>query len=229
MSSADTPRTKPYRVKEAYYTLQGEGLQAGRAAVLCRFEGCDRCCPFCDTDFTGIDGPGGGSFDTPEALAQHLSDLISAVSATRTPSERYIIFTGGEPSLQLDDQLIAACHALDLTLGIETNGGHRLPNGLDWVCVSPKSWPIEQTEGDELKIVWPGGLVEQRPGESNEALETRALALLPRYEALHFAHLFLQPEDGPNRDWNTASAVRVILQRPRWRLSLQQHKLLGLR
>lgn len=226
MSSAEP---KVYRVKEAYYTLQGEGMHAGRAALLCRFEGCDRHCAFCDTDFMGVDGPGGGTFYSAAQLAEHLLELFDAATQVRSPGARYVIFTGGEPSLQLDEALLQACKERGFTLGIETHGGHVLPAGLDWICVSPKGWPIAQQKGHELKVVWPGGVTVRAPGESVEDHEARALALLPRYEALDFEHLFLQPEDGPDREWTTASAVRAILRNPRWRLSLQQHKYLGLR
>jgi 7-carboxy-7-deazaguanine synthase (Cx14CxxC type) len=206
-----------YAVKEILYTLQGEGAHAGMPAVFCRFTGCnlwsgreaDRptaTCRFCDTDFVGTDGPGGGRFATPEALA--------AAVAGRWPGggRPFCVLTGGEPLLQLDKPLLAALHRRGFTVAIETNGTRLPPPGVDWICVSPKAGAeLVLTQGDELKLVYP-----------QEGAEPE------RYEGLAFRHLFLQPMDGPARDRNTALAVRYCLEHPRWRLSLQTHKLLGI-
>lgn len=209
-----------YTVKELYVTLQGEGAQAGRAAVFCRFAGCnlwsgleqDReraTCRFCDTDFRGTDGPGGGRFAHPDALAAAIRAAWDAVCEGGHP---YVVFTGGEPLLQLDEALIAACHGRGLEVGVETNGTRPAPAGLDWICVSPKGgaeWVLR--EGDELKLVYPQpGLLPDDVGD-------------PR-----FRHLFLQPMDGPLRAENTAAAARFCMTHPRWRLSVQTHKLIGL-
>lgn len=197
----------PYRIKEIRYTLQGEGAQAGRPALLCRFAGCDRKCPFCDTDFQGIDGVHGGLFDDAETLADQLRTLWTGAEGGRP----YVIFTGGEPTLQLDEPLIAACHARGFECGIETHGGHAVPDGLDWICVSPKALPLVQTRGSELKLVYPGC-----------GLDLDAL------EQLSFTHFFLQPEDGPHLAENQQKAAALCLARPKWRLSLQLHKIIGL-
>lgn len=208
-----------YAVKEIFYTLQGEGAQAGRAAVFCRFAGCnlwtgreadraDATCQFCDTDFVGTDGPGGGKFATPEALA-------AAVAAAWPPSaggRRYVVCTGGEPLLQLDGPLIAALHAQGFEVAVETNGTVAAPAGLDWICVSPKAGaPLALREGSELKLVYP------QEGAAPEA-----------FADLAFAHFFLQPMDGPARQANTEATVRYCLGHPRWRISLQTHKFLGI-
>jgi 7-carboxy-7-deazaguanine synthase len=207
-----------YAVKELFKTLQGEGAQAGRTAVFCRFAGCnlwsgreeDRgtaTCSFCDTDFVGIDGPGGGRFATPDALA-------GAIAATwgPGPERRFVVFTGGEPLLQLDAPLIDAVHALGFYIAIETNGTMAAPAGIDWVCVSPKAGAaVVQTSGQELKLVYP------QDGAPPE-----------RFAALDFEHLFLQPMDGPQRARNTELAVAYCLAHPRWRISLQTHKLMGI-
>jgi 7-carboxy-7-deazaguanine synthase (Cx14CxxC type) len=207
-----------YSVKEIFKTLQGEGGQAGRAAVFCRFAGCnlwtgreeDRAtavCQFCDTDFVGTDGTGGGRFASPEALA----DAIEAAWDGQRDL-RFVVFTGGEPLLQLDDALIAAVAARGFTIAIETNGTIAAPKGIDWICVSPKAEaPLVQTSGQELKLVYP-----------------QPTALPGRFEHLDFQHFFLQPMDGPERDRNTALAVNYCLQHPRWRISLQTHKLMGI-
>ena len=210
-----------YAVKEIFYTLQGEGAQAGRAAVFCRFAGCnlwtgreaDRAtaiCRFCDTEFVGTDGPGGGKFATPEALA----DAIAATSPPENPhSTRYVVFTGGEPLLQLDSHLIAALHARRFEVAIETNGTQPVLPGVDWVCVSPKAGADLVVErGDELKLVFP------QAGAGPE-----------RFADLPFDHFYLQPMDGPDRDANTRAAIAYCLANSRWRLSLQTHKLTGLR
>ncbi len=207
-----------YTVKELFYTLQGEGGQAGRAAVFCRFAGCnlwsgreaDRAsaiCDFCDTDFIGTDGEGGGRF--PEA-----ADLAAAIAATWRGGEvdRFVVFTGGEPLLQLDSALLDAVHAHGFTCAIETNGTRAAPAGVDWICVSPKAGaPLVQTHGQELKLVFP-----------QETLPPAEV------EGLAFDQFWLQPMDGPRRAENTQAAVAYCLQHPRWRLSLQTHKVIGI-
>jgi 7-carboxy-7-deazaguanine synthase (Cx14CxxC type) len=208
-----------YIVKEIFYTLQGEGAQAGRAAVLCRFAGCnlwngledargDAVCSFCDTDFLGTDGPGGGRF----GCAADLADAIAS-SWSGAAEARYVVFTGGEPALQLDEPVLRDLRARGFVAGIETNGTLPLPSGLDWICVSPKAGaPLRQRTGDELKLVFP-----------QDGLDPRELEELP------FAHHFLQPCDGPDLPEHTRAAVDYCLAHPRWRLSLQTHKLLGIR
>jgi 7-carboxy-7-deazaguanine synthase (Cx14CxxC type) len=208
-----------YSVKELFLTLQGEGGQAGRAAVFCRFAGCnlwsgreedraEAACSFCDTDFVGMDGPGGGRYPTPEALA------AAAAALWRGGSEegRLVVCTGGEPLLQLDEALIAAFHAQGFSVAVETNGTLPAPPGLDWVCVSPKGdQPLAQTSGDELKLVYPQAGVEPA-----------------QFEALAFDRFLLQPMDGPERVANTEAAIAYCLAHPRWRLSVQTHKYLGI-
>jgi 7-carboxy-7-deazaguanine synthase (Cx14CxxC type) len=209
-----------YAVKEIFYTLQGEGANAGRPAVFCRFAGCnlwtgreaDRAeavCRFCDTDFVGTDGPGGGKFASPAALAEAVAGAWPAADPAARP---LVVCTGGEPLLQLDRPLIEALHAAGLEIAVETNGTVAPPPGIDWLCVSPKAdAPLVVTRGDELKLVYP-----QEGGEPS------------RYERLGFRHFFLQPMDGPARDANTRAALDYCLAHPRWRLSLQTHKLLGI-
>lgn len=209
-----------YTVKELFYTLQGEGAMTGRAAVFCRFAGCnlwsglekDRAtaaCRFCDTDFRGADGPGGGRFPSAAALAERLAEVWRAAATGGVP---YVVFTGGEPLLQVDAALIDAAHARGLTLAVETNGTVAAPGGLDWICVSPKPRStLVQRRGDELKLVFPQVEI---PPESLEHLE--------------FRHFFLQPMDGPEQAANTAAAVAYCQAHPQWRLSLQTHKLLGI-
>ena len=211
----------PYAVKEIYYTLQGEGAQVGRPAVFCRFAGCnlwsgreaDRAeatCQFCDTDFVGTDGPGGGKFATAADLAAAVAAAWPASGSTR--ARPYVVCTGGEPLLQLDPPFIEALHRRGFEVGVETNGTQPVPAGLDWVCVSPKAGaPLVVHQGDELKLVYP-----------QEGAEPE------RFVGLRFRHFFLQPMDGPDRDSNTELAVRYCLERPEWRLSLQTHKILGL-
>ena len=211
---------KVYSVKEAYVTLQGEGAQTGRAAVFLRFAGCnlwnglerDRAaavCNFCDTDFVGTDGPGGGKFETPAALAAHVKALWQDGRAGGAP---YIICTGGEPLLQLDTPAIDALHAAGLEIGVETNGTIKAPAGLDWICVSPKAnAPLKQTTGDELKLVYP-----------------QELARPERFVGLDFTHFFLQPMDSENQTANIAATTEYCLKNPQWRLSLQTHKLIGI-
>jgi 7-carboxy-7-deazaguanine synthase len=209
-----------YLVKEIFYTLQGEGARTGRAAVFCRFAGCnlwsgleqdrpDAVCTFCDTDFRGTDGPGGGRFATADALAE----CVRATWTAPWPSARpYCVCTGGEPLLQLDPPLIAALHARGFEVAVETNGTQPAPPGIDWVCVSPKAAaPLTLTRGHELKLVYPQ---PEAPPE--------------RFVDLDFEHFFLQPLDGPDLTANTARAVAYCLAHPRWRLSLQTHKLLGI-
>ena len=209
-----------YAVKEIFYTLQGEGANTGRPAVFCRFAGCnlwsgrehdreDAVCRFCDTDFVGTDGPGGGKFATAEGLASAIS---SAWPSHDTSAPRLVVCTGGEPLLQLDGPLLAALHAARFEVAVETNGTIAPPAGIDWLCVSPKAEAdLVVRAGDELKLVYP-----QEGGEPE------------RFERLAFDHFFLQPMDGPHREVNTEAALRYCLSHPRWRLSLQTHKLLGI-
>ncbi|MGO8673792.1 MAG: 7-carboxy-7-deazaguanine synthase [Capsulimonadaceae bacterium] len=227
-----------YSVREIYYTLQGEGVNTGRAAVFCRFSGCnlwsgreaDRAgavCRFCDTEFVGVDGPGGGKFD-------HAGDLAAAVAACwpaaasapavgATPAalsgrvaiktnRPLVVCTGGEPLLQLDAGAVTALHAAGFEVAIETNGTRTPPPGIDWICVSPKvGAPLTLTMGHELKLVYP-----QAGGEPEQ------------FASLEFQHFFLQPMDGPDRLQNTRLAIDYCLAHPQWRLSLQTHKLVGL-
>ncbi|GAB4114583.1 MAG: 7-carboxy-7-deazaguanine synthase [Sandaracinaceae bacterium] len=208
----------PYAVKELFFTLQGEGARAGRAAVFLRFAGCnlwtgreeDRAravCRFCDTDFVGTDGEGGGKYAHAEDLARH----VEATWGDRS-GDRYVVCTGGEPLLQLDAALIDALHARGFEIAVETNGTLPVPDGVDWVCVSPKAGAeLVVTRGDELKLVHPQAGAEPH-----------------RYEHLDFAHFFLQPMDDLTRKANTDRCVRYCLAHPRWRLSLQTHKVLGI-
>ncbi len=209
-----------YAVKELFYTLQGEGANAGRPAVFCRFAGCnlwsglerDRAlavCKFCDTDFVGTDGAGGGKFNTATELAR----AISAAWTGNGGAQRFVVFTGGEPLLQLDHALIDAVHANAFMIAIETNGTIEVPKGVDWVCVSPKAdADLVVTSGDELKLVYP-----------------QLRGLPERFEALNFKHRFVQPMDGPAQDANTKAAIDYCLTHPAWRLSVQTHKFLGIR
>jgi 7-carboxy-7-deazaguanine synthase (Cx14CxxC type) len=208
-----------YAVKEIFYTLQGEGAQTGRPAVFCRFAGCnlwtgreedrlDATCQFCDTDFVGLDGPGGGRFQSPEALA----NAVEAAWPAEGRSVRFVVCTGGEPLLQLDEALIQALHRRGFEVAVETNGTQVPPPGIDWLCVSPKAGAeLVVRGGHELKLVYPQPAAQ--PAE---------------FENLAFEHFFLQPMDGPDRDVNTAAALQFCLAHPRWRLSLQTHKLLGI-
>ena len=208
-----------YSVKEIYYTLQGEGAQTGRAAVFCRFAGCnlwsgreaDRAsaiCQFCDTDFADTKGPGGRKFASAEELAAAVVEAWPAGAA----GTRFVVCTGGEPLLQLDKPLIDALHARGFEIAVETNGSIAAPPGLDWICVSPKAGAnFVQRNGDELKLVFP-------QAEADPA----------NFELLSFRHFFLQPMDGPRRTENTDLAVRYCLDHPQWRLSLQTHKFLGI-
>jgi 7-carboxy-7-deazaguanine synthase len=210
-----------YTVKEIFYTLQGEGANAGRPAVFCRFSGCnlwtgreaDRSsavCTFCDTDFVGV-GPDGGKFATAEALAEAVASRWPWGASER--ARPLVVCTGGEPLLQLDEAAVDALHGRGFEVAVETNGTQQPPEGIDWICVSPKSTaPLVLTSGHELKLVYP-----------------QADAPPERFETLDFDHFFLQPMDGPVVDENTRRAVAYCLAHPRWRLSVQTHKALGIR
>ncbi len=215
-----------YRVKEIFYTLQGEGVRAGRPAVFCRFSGCNlwsgrerqratAACRFCDTDFVGVDGPGGGRFPDADTLAEAVRlrwPCKASLDARQGAAIPYVVCTGGEPLLQVDADLTAALHASGFEVAVETNGTKHVPPGVDWVCVSPKAGAeMVVRAGNEVKVVYP-----------QEGLDLDLLA------SLDFEHRLLQPMDGPDRDDNTAAAVRYCLSNPRWRLSLQTHKLLGI-
>ncbi|WP_072391100.1 7-carboxy-7-deazaguanine synthase [Hyphomicrobium sp. CS1GBMeth3] len=207
-----------YAVKEVFYTLQGEGANAGRAAVFCRFAGCNLWsgreadreqadCRFCDTDFVGVDGPGGGKFTDAPALAAAVTGAWQGGDA-----ERFVVLTGGEPALQVDAALLDALHSHGFTVAIETNGTLPLPAGLDWICVSPKAGSeLRQTQGDELKLVFP------QAGLAPESLL-----------ALDFPRRFLSPMDGPDLARNTTAAVAYVKAHPEWRLSVQTHKHIGI-
>ncbi len=212
-----------YAVKEIFYTLQGEGAQAGKAAVFLRFAGCnlwsglerDRgrgpggCSQWCDTDFVGTNGPGGGRFPTADALADAVAAAWPSGTGRATP---LVVCTGGEPLLQLDDGLCDALHARGFLIAIETNGTRSVPAGVDWICVSPKAGSeLVQKKGSELKFVFPQEGLE--PGQ---------------FEDLEFSHFFLQPKDGPERTRNTELVLAYCLQHPQWRLGLQTHKVLGI-
>jgi 7-carboxy-7-deazaguanine synthase len=206
-----------YSIKEIFYTLQGEGAHAGRPAVFCRFSGCnlwtgresdraDAVCQFCDTDFVGTDGEGGGKFKTPQELAATIAALWPASYA----ASKYVVFTGGEPLLQLDPALIAAMHAVGFTIAIETNGTLPVPEGVDWICVSPKMGStLVVTKGSEIKVVIP------QTGQD-----------LAAYEQLDFEHFYVQAMDGPLAGFNTRLAIETCKRNPKWKLSLQTHKLL---
>jgi 7-carboxy-7-deazaguanine synthase len=210
-----------YRVKEIYCTLQGEGTNVGRAAVFCRFTSCNlwtgwekgrhrAVCQFCDTDFVGTDGPGGARFATAEALAAAVGATWDSQAGRR--DRAFVVCTGGEPLLQLDQTAVEAFHASGFEVAVETNGTRPAPPGLDWICVSPKAGaPLTLTRGDELKLVYP------QEGASPEM-----------FEHLGFPRLLLQPMDGHERDKNTRLAVEYCMAHPRWRLSLQTHKYLGI-
>lgn len=210
--------TVVYMVKEVFKTLQGEGAQAGRAAVFCRFSGCnlwsgreeDRAtadCRFCDTDFVGADGPGGGRFPTAAALASAIDEAWAGDEL-----RKFVVFTGGEPLLQLDRPLLKAVHGRGFEIAVETNGTQEALDGLDWICVSPKSGaPLRLRRGHELKLVYP-----------------QADADPSQFASLEFDHFWLQPMDGPDRMANTAAAIAYCLSHPRWRLSVQMHKLVGI-
>jgi 7-carboxy-7-deazaguanine synthase (Cx14CxxC type) len=211
--------SRSYAVKEIFYTLQGEGVNAGRPAVFCRFSGCnlwsgreaDReraVCQFCDTDFVGTDGDGGGKF----ASADELADAIAQRWPAADDAHRFVVCTGGEPLLQLDAALIDALHQRHFVIAIETNGTIPVPPGVDWICVSPKAGaPLAVTSGDELKVVYP------QAHDPSEFLK------------LNFRNFFLQPMDGPDSRATLAAATQFCLDHPSWRLSLQTHKLIGIR
>jgi len=208
-----------YAVKEIFYTLQGEGAQAGRAAVFCRFAGCnlwtgreaDRAtavCKFCDTEFVGVDGTGGGKFERAEALA----DAVAREWPDTSQGKRFVVCTGGEPLLQMDSAFIDALHERGFEIAVETNGTIAAPVGVDWLCVSPKAGAeLVQRRGSELKLVYP------QAGFGPE-----------QFEGLEFKSFFLQPMDGPDRDVNTKLAVEYCMEHPQWRLSLQTHKIVGI-
>lgn len=210
-----------YSVKEAFYTLQGEGRQAGRASVFCRFAGCnlwngrerDRggaICDFCDTDFVGTQGQNGGKFKNAEQLAEHLASFWPSGSDARP----YVVFTGGEPALQLDVALINAMHQQGFEIAIETNGTLELAPGIDWICVSPKgSAPLAVQSGDELKLVYPQKEVQASP---------------QCFDKLAFTHFYLQPLDNKNQAENQRKSVQFCLDNPQWKLSLQTHKILDI-
>lgn len=212
-----------YSVKEIYYTLQGEGAHTGRPAVFLRFAGCnlwtgreaDResaVCQFCDTDFVGTDGPGGGKFRTPQDLAEAVRALWPLRPDGALAGTPYVVCTGGEPLLQLDEALIAALHAFGFEVAVETNGTQPAPRGLDWICVSPKAGaPLVLTRGDELKLVY------HQPEAPPEV-----------FADLGFAHFFLQPMDGPDAARFTREAIAYCLTHPQWRLSVQTHKALAI-
>jgi len=211
-----------YLVKEIFYTLQGEGSRAGRPAVFCRFASCNlwtgreaerhrAICQFCDTDFTGTDGPGGGRFRTAPELARAVSAAWRG--GEHAGARRYVVCTGGEPLLQLDAAATGALHDEGFEVAVETNGTRPVPPGVDWLCVSPKAGAgLVVTAGDDLKLVFP-----------------QPLAMPETFEHLGFGRFLLQPMDGPERTANTAAAVAYCLEHPRWELSLQLHKYLGIR
>lgn len=210
-----------YAVKEIFFTLQGEGANTGRPAVFCRFAGCnlwtgreaDRAnatCNFCDTDFVGVDGPGGGKFTSADDLARAVAEKWPANVSAR--ARKLVVCTGGEPLLQMDAELVRALHAARFEIAIETNGTQIPPEGIDWICVSPKvGAPLVLASGNELKLVYP------QPGGEPE-----------QFADLAFEQFFLQPMDGPERERNTELALSYCLSHPQWRLSIQTHKLLGI-
>jgi len=211
-----------YSVKEIYYTLQGEGAHTGRPAVFLRFAGCNlwsgredhrdqAVCRFCDTEFVGVDGPGGGKFESAEDLAAAVAECWGP---KRSDVHPYVVCTGGEPLLQLNDPAIGALRDAGFEIGVESNGTIEAPDGIDWLCISPKgSAGLVQLSGNELKLVYPQLERNAQPGE---------------FEHLSFEHFFLQPMDSPDRDDNTRRAVAYCMQNPRWKLSVQTHKYLGL-
>ena len=210
-----------YSVKEIYYTLQGEGTHTGRPAVFLRFAGCnlwsgreehraEAVCRFCDTEFVGTDGVGGGKFET----AAELADVVRRAWPEVAGSVPYVVCTGGEPLLQVDDDLISALHAAGFEIGVESNGTLAAPDGIDWLCVSPKgSAPVVQTFGQELKLVYPQSEPEAQP---------------ENFVGMDFQYFYLQPLDSPDVEQNTRDAVEYCLRHPRWKLSIQTHKVLGI-
>ena len=211
-----------YSVKEIYYTLQGEGAQTGRPAVFLRFAGCnlwsgreqhrsEAICRFCDTEFVGTDGPGGGKFESATDLAAAVADVWPEGS---TDSNPYVVCTGGEPLLQLDEEAVAALHDLGFEIGVESNGTIAAPSGVDWLCISPKgNADVVQRSGHELKLVYP---------------QVEGQAQPDRFEGLDFEHFFLQPLHDDELARNTRRAIDYCLQHPRWKLSIQTHKILGI-
>jgi 7-carboxy-7-deazaguanine synthase len=211
-----------YSIKEMYYTLQGEGAHTGRPAVFLRFAGCnlwsgreehreESICRFCDTEFVGVDGPGGGKFQSAAELADAVSQHWNTTNAD---AQAYVVCTGGEPLLQLDTAAIDALHEADFEIGVESNGTISAPEGIDWLCISPKgSAKLTQLTGDELKLVYPQVEENAQPGN---------------FEHLSFEHFYLQPMDSSARKENTAQAIDFCKQNPRWKLSLQTHKYLGI-
>jgi len=209
-----------YSAKEVFLTVQGEGGQAGRPAVFLRFAGCnlwsglerDRAtaiCSFCDTDFVGVNGDGGGKFKTANLMANYVAGMWRG----REGDPKLVVCTGGEPLMQLDTPLIDALHARGFEIAIESNGTLTAPDGIDWICISPKAdAPVVQTSGQELKLVYP-----------------QTLAMPDRFESLDFQHFWLQPMDGPDQAANTAAAIEYCLTHPQWRLSVQTHKYIGVR
>ena len=212
-----------YSVKEIYFTLQGEGANAGRASVFCRFTGCNlwsgreahrerAICQFCDTEFVGTDGPGGGKFNTSTLLAARVADTWQVEENARRRQSPFVVCTGGEPLLQLDESLLTAFKARHFQVAVETNGTLPVPVGVDWICVSPKAGTqLAQTHGNELKLIYPQTGVDPAA-----------------FEQLDFENFYLQPMDGPCRDENTRLVMEYCLRHPPWRLSLQTHKLLGI-
>ena len=210
-----------YSVKEIYYTLQGEGAHTGRPAVFLRFAGCnlwsgreahraEAVCRFCDTEFVGTDGVGGGKFET----AAELADAVRCAWPDVADSAPYVVCTGGEPLLQVDDDLVSALHAAGFEIGVESNGTLAAPDGIDWLCVSPKgSAPVVQMSGHELKLVYPQTEREAQP---------------ENFAGMDFDNFYLQPMDNPDIEQNTRQAVEYCLAHPRWKLSLQSHKVLGI-
>ena len=211
-----------YSVKEVFYTLQGEGANAGRPAVFCRFAGCNlwtgreqhrerAVCQFCDTDFVGTDGEGGGKFKTADALADAVAATWAVGTGAAGMEHRFVVCTGGEPLLQVDTELIDGLHARGFEIAVETNGTRPAPPHIDWICVSPKAGAgLVQKAGQELKLVYP------QPGAEPE-----------RFVGFDFAHFYLQPMDGPDTARNTALAIEYCRTHPKWRLSLQTHKIGG--
>ena len=210
-----------YSVKEIYYTLQGEGAHTGRPAVFLRFAGCnlwsgreehraEAVCRFCDTEFVGTDGVGGGKFET----AAELADAVRRTWPDVADSAPYVVCTGGEPLLQVDEDLLSALHAAGFEIGVESNGTLAAPDGIDWLCVSPKgSAPVVQVSGQELKLVYPQAEPEAQP---------------EKFVGLDFDNFYLQPLDNPDIEQNTRQAVEYCLAHPRWKLSIQSHKVLGI-
>jgi len=212
-----------YTIKEIYYTLQGEGANTGKPSVFCRFSGCnlwsgreiDRAqaiCQFCDTDFVGTDGIGGGVFDTPKDVAYAIDSCWPKDINGEWEGAKLVVFTGGEPLLQLDAEIVDALHELNFSVAIETNGTKTPPKGVDWICVSPKvNAPIVLCQGDELKLVYP-------QADCDPSI----------YTSLDFQHFYLQPLDGPSQSENIILAAQYCLKHPKWQLSLQMHKMIGL-